>query len=31
MPDGEDVNSMMIKMGSEWLDGRIKECVTPGQ
>ena len=31
MPDVEDVNSMMIKMGSEWLDGRIKECVTPGQ
>ena len=31
MPDGEDVNSMMIKMGSEWLDGRIKECVAPGQ
>jgi DNA primase len=31
MPDGEDVNSMMIKMGSEWLDGRIKECVSPGQ
>ena len=31
MPDGEDVNSMMIKMGSEWLDGRIRECVTPGQ
>ena len=31
MPDSEDVNSMMIKMGSEWLDGRIKECVTPGQ
>jgi DNA primase len=31
MPDGEDVNSMMIKMGSDWLDGRIKECVTPGQ
>jgi DNA primase len=31
MPDGEDVNSMMIKEGSEWLDGRIRECVTPGQ
>jgi DNA primase len=31
MPDGEDVNSMMIKMGSEWLDGRIRECVAPGQ
>jgi DNA primase len=31
MPDNEDVNSMMIKMGSEWLDGRIRECVAPGQ
>jgi len=30
MPDGEDVNSMMIKQGSEWLDERIRECVTPG-
>lgn len=29
MPDGEDVNSMMIKQGSEWLDERIRECVTP--
>jgi len=27
MPDGEDVNSMMIKRGSEWLDERIRECV----
>ena len=27
MPDGEDVNSMMIKNGSEWLDGRIRQCV----
>ena len=27
MPDGEDVNSMMIKKGSEWLDERIRECV----
>ena len=30
MPDGEDVNSMMIKEGSEWIDGRIRECVTLG-
>jgi hypothetical protein len=29
MPDGEDVNSMMIKQGSEWLDERIRECITP--
>ena len=28
MPDGEDVNSMMIKNGSEWLDERIRQCVT---
>ena len=27
MPDGEDVNSMMIKQGSEWIDQRIRECV----
>lgn len=30
MPDGEDVNSMMIKNGSDWLDERIRECVTAG-
>jgi DNA primase len=30
MPDGEDVNSMMIKQGSEWLDERIRECITAG-
>jgi DNA primase len=27
MPDGEDVNSMMIRQGSEWIDERIRECV----
>jgi hypothetical protein len=27
MPEGEDVNSMMIKQGSEWIDERIRECV----
>ena len=30
MPEGEDVNSMMIKQGSEWLDERIRQCVTSG-
>lgn len=30
MPDGEDVNSMMIKKGSDWLDERIRECVAAG-
>jgi DNA primase len=28
MPEGEDVNSMMIKMGSDWIDERIRECIT---
>jgi DNA primase len=31
MPDGEDVNSMMTKQGSEWIDERIRECITIGQ
>ena len=30
MPEGEDVNSMMTKRGSEWIDERIRECVTNG-
>ncbi len=30
MPDGEDVNSMMIKKGSEWIDERIRECIANG-
>ena len=30
MPDGEDVNSIMIKKGSNWLDERIRECITLG-
>ena len=30
MPEGEDVNSMMIKRGSEWVDERINECVSIG-
>ncbi len=30
MPDGEDVNSMIIKQGSEWIDERIRECVAAG-
>ena len=28
MPDGEDVNSMIIKQGSEWIDERIRKCIT---
>jgi DNA primase len=27
MPDGEDVNSMIIKEGSEWIDERIRKCI----
>ena len=29
MPEGEDVNSMMIKKGSGWIDERIGKCITP--
>lgn len=28
MPDGEDVNSMIIKQRSEWIDERIRKCIT---
>ena len=28
MLEGEDVNSMMIKKGSGWIDERIRECIT---
>ena len=27
MPDGEDVNSIIIKEGSEWIDERIRKCI----
>ena len=30
MPEGEDVNSMMVKRGSEWVDERINECISVG-
>jgi 5S rRNA maturation endonuclease (ribonuclease M5) len=30
MPDGEDVNSMIIKQGSEWIDERIRTCIAAG-
>ena len=30
MPEGEDVNSMITKVGSEWIDERIRECITAG-
>lgn len=29
MPDGEDVNSMIIKEGSDWIDERIRKCIAP--
>ena len=29
MPEGEDVNSVMIKRGSDWIDERIGKCITP--
>ena len=28
MPDGEDVNSMIIKKGSDWIHERIEQCIT---
>ena len=30
MPEGEDVNSMMVKRGSEWVNERINECISVG-
>lgn len=29
MPDGEDVNSMIIKEGIDWIDERIRKCIAP--
>ena len=29
MPEGEDVNSVMIKRGNDWIDERIGKCITP--
>jgi DNA primase len=29
MLEGEDVNSIMIKKGSDWIDERIRECIAP--
>ena len=28
MPDGEDVNSMIIKKGINWINERIRQCIT---
>jgi DNA primase len=28
MPDGEDVNSVVIKLGKEWIDERVRDCIT---
>ena len=30
MPDGEDVNSVILKYGKEWIDERIRDCITTG-
>ena len=27
MPEGEDVNSVFIKLGKEWIDERIRNCI----
>ena len=27
MPEGEDVNSIVTKLGSNWIDERIRECI----
>ena len=27
MPEGEDVNSVIIKLGKEWIDERIRNCI----
>jgi len=29
MPEGEDVNSVFIKLGKEWIDERVRNCITP--
>jgi len=28
MPEGEDVNSVVIKLGKEWIDERVRDCIT---
>ena len=28
MPEGDDVNSVIIKLGKDWIDERIRDCVT---
>ena len=27
MPEGEDVNSVIVKLGKEWIDERVRDCV----
>jgi DNA primase len=27
MPEGEDVNSVIIKLGKEWIDERVRDCI----
>jgi DNA primase len=28
MPDDEDVNSVILKYGKDWIDERIRDCIT---
>jgi DNA primase len=30
MPENEDVNSVIVKLGKEWIDERIRDCITSG-
>jgi len=27
MPEGEDVNSVIVKLGKEWIDERVRDCI----
>ena len=28
MPEGEDVNSVIVKLGKDWINERIRDCIT---
>ena len=28
MPEGEDVNSVIVKLGQDWINERIRDCIT---
>ena len=30
MPEGEDVNSVIVSLGKDWIDERIRTCITSG-